>query len=488
MANKNFWSGMLIMALILGTAIIGCENGTNNSMNNSTNNGSAGGSNDITYTVTANGKADEETSTQLEFTFSADVSGLQVGDFDIFDITGTAKINTSKPIKDIVTGDGTSWKLSITKITAGKIRVQIDKKGIERSRKTLIVHQNTASASTKGEAIELPPDGEWAEGTFEEKGEEKWYKFVAKAGTDYYVQWSENAKYGYTAWTNVAAYQSDDTPIFPATTYGPKLVSGVSGTVYLKVTPYRGLGGTYAIRFYDSANMPQVIIKVDPTARATFIPFVAIKWFVQPQSTEISESEVTGFRVYRSNTKTGKYTQIGEDFITDFKLTSYAFYDTDKIIYYDRDVTAGNTYWYKIAAYNNSKGMEGDMSDPIQSEVVPGPTEPLPLTIGEKIDSAIDTELQVVWYKFEADSAKTYRVQWESFSENLLGYWVGDYASITVSAFTNDRELIDFTEKYSSGYYSGWSDPGTVSGVNGTVYLKVEAGTRTGPYNIKVYE
>ena len=488
--NKKFWPAMLILALVFGTAIIGCDNGTSAGSNNGGNSGSAGGPADITYTVEANGKADTETSSQLTFTFSAAVSDLEVGDIKIIEGTGKAAINVS--IKDNLTGNDKIWSLSIIRITAGKIRVQITKDGIERGRKTLLVHQNTSPALTKEDAIKLT-GGLWEDKSIAD-GETRWYKFEAESGVSYSMQYKDgfnkSAGEDYTGWIEVTALQSDGTTEIPTTGSGnPREISGVSGTVYLKVTPYRGLGGTFAIRFYDIASMPQVIIKVDPSASATIIPFVAVKWYVQAQSNEISESEVKGFRVYRSNTQTGKYTQIGEDFITEFTLNSYAFYDSEKIIYYDRNVTPGNTYWYKVAAFNNNN-MEGDMSDPSQSEEVPGPTEPLPLTIGEKIDSTMDTAPQVVWYKFEADSAKTYRVQWESFTDNHIGGWENEYAFIIVSAFTNDRELVNFTEKYRSGSTDGWETPGTVSGVSGTVYLKVEVeeNSRTGLYNIKVYE
>jgi len=475
MANKKFWLGMLILALVFGTALIGCDTGSMNA-----------GSDGITYTVEANGTADKETSSQLTFTFSEPVSDLKVENIAITGTTGKAAINRS--IKNNLKGSDTSWTLSITGVTAGKIRVQIEKDGVERGRKTVLVHQNTSPALSKEDAIPLS-DSQWEDGVVLDDVA-KWYKFEAESDVIYSVQWKDtfnkSSNEDYTGYIEFTIYQSNGTTSIPTGNGNPREISGVSGTIYLKVTPYRRLGGTYAIRFYDSASMPQVIIK-EPSARATIIPFVAVKWFVQPQSDKTSESEVAGFRVYRSETENGTYKQIGEDFITDFKLTSYPLNDTEKAIYYDRNVKAGDSYWYKIAAYN-SKGMEGDMSDPVQSETVPGPTETLPLTIGEKIDSTMDTESQVVWYKFEADSGKTYRVQWETFAENHTESWTNDYAFITVSVFTNDKELVNFTENYRNGSNGGWITPGTISGVSGTVYLKVETEGRTGIYNIKLYQ
>jgi len=499
MANKKFLSGILIMALILGTAIIGCENGTNAGANNGTNNGSTEPVEPvgITYTVTANGKLDEETSTQLTFTFSEAVSDLKVENINIIAIiadTGKAEVNSS--IKDNLTGGDTVWKLSITKITAGKIRVGIDKEGIERGRKTLFVYKDSTDGFDQEHAIKLT-SRQWEDGSVAAAGDTKWYKFEAEAGTDYRVQWKDMIPgEDYTAWIKVTAYESDGTT--EIWTYGgpsiegyrnPKPVSGVSGTVYLKVE-YLYRPGKYAIRFYEPAGLPQVFITVE-SARATIVPFVAVKWYVKSLS-ETGEINVSGFRVYRSNTATGTYTQIGEDYsITDFPLVDFTTNDTEKIIYIDKNVTVGNTYWYKVTAYNKD-GEDGDLSDPKQSETVTNST-PKPLTIGaDETEGAITEVEQEDWYTFEATSGKTYSVQWESAYNNRVGWMKGGYAVVKVSVFTSDTELVNFTDSYGNGAMQGWTIPGTVSGVSGKVYLKVELDQKAsyafGPYTIKVYE
>ena len=488
MANKMFWPGMLILVLVFGT--IGCDNASND--------GSAGGSgvdpDDITYTVEANGTLDTETSTQLTFTFNAAVSGLGVGDFDIFEGTGEAEINTSKPIREILTGGDKIWKLSITKVTAGSIRVKIDKKGIERGRKTVFVYKDNAQGSDKDEAITLS-SSEWLNGSVD-RGKEQWFKFDVESGGNYAVQWKDNserpASEDYTVTIKVTAYQSDGkTSIFEyfgQFTHGfsqPKPVSGLSGTVYLKVEPYYGQGN-YAIRFFDPASMPRVLIMAE-SARTTIVPSVVVKWYVSSQSE--NPGEVKGFRVYRSNTQTGTYTQIGEDYsVTNIPLVDFTTKDTEKIIYIDKNVTVGSTYWYKISAYN-SVG-EGEPSDLIQSEAVPGPTSE-PLDIGAQATESNITEVdQVDWYTFTAETGKTYRVQWESAYDNHVGWMRGGYAVMKVSVFMSDKELINFTDSYGNGAMAGWGTPGTVSGVNGTVYLKVELDQKAeyafGKYTIKV--
>jgi hypothetical protein len=511
MANKKFWPGMLVTALVFGTALIGCDNGTSSG---SVGSGEAAG---ITYTVEADGKVDKETSTQLTFTFDAAVS-LKDGDIHINEGTGKAAKNTS--IRENLTGSGTSWTLSITRVTAGKIRVKIDKDGIERSRKTVLVHQNTSSALTKEDAITLSA-GQWEDGSIT-YGETKWYKFEAAAGKDYRIQWKnlwyKYAGEDYTAGIRkVTSYQSDGTTIISnnweddlADGYTrPKPLSGVSGTVYLKVEIHqidKTLEGTFAVRFYDQASMPQVTIMVN-YPRATVAPSVVVKWNVQSLSYNggkedtAAKNTVNGFRVFRSNTESGTYTQIGDFTFTEFRVILYPSSDADRVIYCDKDVTVGKTYWYKVTAYNSTG--ETDMSEPRESEVVPAPTS-IPLTIGGaqtsgeliKAESRDETDKLAAWYSFEATSEKTYRVQWNSYEDN--DKVLSRYGWIWVSAFTAEKELINFQPVYDSGSEKGWTAPGTVSGVSGTVYLKVNlkylrnpngpGGYLDGPYTIKVSE
>jgi len=467
MANKKFWSGMLIMALVFGTVIIGCDTGNNKS------------NVIITYTVEANGTVDEETSSQLYFTFDAAVD-LRVEDIAIIDSSTPGKAEKNGRAKDgALTGSGTSWTLNITKVTAGKIRVQITKAGIERGRKTVTVHKDNATGEDSDQAITLASTL-WEEGSLANREAVLWYKFEAEAGKDYRVQWKD--KFGnfgsesYEAVVKVTAYKSDHTTIISddineATGgYEGRPISGVSGTVYLKVelAYFYGFGsfsGSFAIRIYDPALMgPQDIILIY-SVRATIVPSVVVSWEIRSEE----PYESSGYKVYRSDTEDGTYTQVGE--VTDSSICSYV----------DTTVKAGKTYWYKIAGYN-SKG-EGEKSEPKESEVVPAEVATV-LTFGVVKEGDLKEETQVDWYKFTAEAGKTYTVQWESRMNNHLGWWLDDSpfsAVIQVSAFSDKTPIDDF-----QNVFPGWDDPKTISGLSGTVYLKVEVDTYPGTYTIKV--
>ena len=462
MANKMFWPGMLILALVFGT--IGCDNASND--------GSAGGSgvdpDDITYTVEANGTLDTETSTQLTFTFSDKVSGLGIGNIDIFDGTGAAEINTSKPIKEILTGGETSWTLNIRKVTAGSIRVRIAKEGIEPGRKTVIVHQNTVPASSKKDAKELPSDGDWEEGFLADNEDVVWFKFDAKAGTDYYVEWTNHNHSGYTANLYVTAYQSDDTQIWSASSYDPRLVEKVSGTVYLKVTlDIWSRSGAFAIRYYDPDSMYPINVLNLGIPELMFDGSVMVKWGVY--GGDEKAAKLGGYRVYRSEKEDGSYTMLID--ITDTSVRTYN----------DIDVTGGKTYWYKVAAYN-SKG-EGEPTAPWSIEI---PEDVgIPLTVGgDYTEGEIDSELgsmQIDWYNFTAEAGKTYEVQWLGSNDEIPGSDGDTYrAMLMVSAFNSDKTQIaqaDWNAKTLA-----------ISGVNGKVFIKVQQSFLAGTYAIRVVQ
>jgi hypothetical protein len=330
--------------------------------------------------------------------------------------------------------------------------------------------------SSKEQAIALSIT-KWKNGSVA-TGEAKWYKFEATSGTSYRVQWKDKyekpADDSYTAWVKVTAYQSNGTTKISTVdeaTFGwesPKTISSVSGTVYIKVEPYNSsasYAGTYTIRFFDPAIVvPQIPMSIS-YASATPVPTVVVSWNYT--------SGVSGYRVYRSNTETGTYTQIGTD-ITNNSTTRYT----------DTNVTAGNTYWYKVAAYN-SVG-EGNKSDAKQSDTVPATSVVITtLTVGAAItDGTLSTATQIDWYKFEPLSGKNYNVQWaDSYQKPDGSTYTGD---IKVSAFKTDGSYIFLNSD------SGWTYPSTIysSSVPGTVvYLKVESyGSKIGTYGIKVFE
>jgi hypothetical protein len=92
---------------------------------------------------------------------------------------------------------------------------------------------------------------QWANGNLND-GELDWYSFTATAGQTYYIWW--NDKFGgdgtKTSDVKVIAYDSDGDRIFSQDSGwdSPGVVSGASGTVYIRVSPDWG-AGTYAITY-----------------------------------------------------------------------------------------------------------------------------------------------------------------------------------------------------------------------------------------------
>jgi hypothetical protein len=99
-------------------------------------------------------------------------------------------------------------------------------------------------------------DNTWTDGEIATSGDVHWYSFTASAGTSYQVQWNaqyygDGTKTLYYAY--VSAFKADGSYIFQQALDGwtsPRTVSGVTGTVYLKVEAYpSGYTGTYAIKY-----------------------------------------------------------------------------------------------------------------------------------------------------------------------------------------------------------------------------------------------
>ncbi|GHU39842.1 hypothetical protein FACS1894190_05880 [Spirochaetia bacterium] len=97
----------------------------------------------ITYNATANGGATAST-TKIDFTFSASVTGLMASDITISGSTGAAT-------KDTLTGSGTSWSLAINTTAAGAVTVSINSSGIESTAKNITLYKPiTYSATANG--------------------------------------------------------------------------------------------------------------------------------------------------------------------------------------------------------------------------------------------------------------------------------------------------------------------------------------------------
>jgi hypothetical protein len=281
---------------------------------------------------------------------------------------------------------------------------------------------------------------EWTEGTLS-SGEVHWYKFTASEGSTYQVQWNDCYGDGTkTLSASVSAYTSDSSVIFQNQTYGwinPQTISGQAGTVYLEVQGTSGNNaGIYAIKYYDPSSLPpqaglELSINVLPG------PLAAVSWN--------SVSVATGYRLYRTTSPNDStsYRQIANQ---------------TGVTYVNTNVFAGITYYYKVCAYNGNG--DGPMSA-VASVVIPAATG-TPLSIKTWANGTISSGGEIQWYTFTASEGVTYQVQWNDY--------YGDGTKTlpaSVSAYTSDGSVI-FLEQT-----SGLTNPRTVAGVTGTVYLKV---------------
>jgi hypothetical protein len=88
----------------------------------------------VAYTVVADGESDTTSSTKINFTFDAAVTGLTAEQITLTNGTGTAT-------KAALTGSGANWSLGLTVETAGDLTVAITKAGVENGAKTVTVHK-----------------------------------------------------------------------------------------------------------------------------------------------------------------------------------------------------------------------------------------------------------------------------------------------------------------------------------------------------------
>ena len=104
--------------------------------------------NTFSYTATANGGEDTETSTALVFTFSGAISGLTDGDITLADATGSVSRGGA------LAGSGQNWTLPVTVTKAGDVKVRINREGIQADEKTVTVHKEkiTWTAEANGGA------------------------------------------------------------------------------------------------------------------------------------------------------------------------------------------------------------------------------------------------------------------------------------------------------------------------------------------------
>jgi hypothetical protein len=338
----------------------------------------------------------------------------------------------------------------------------------------------------------------------------QWFKFTAESGKQYHVQWRDDngqpSGSSKTGWVQVTAYKSDGTtPIVTksdnttANTWtsgwksidDPVFAAPENGTVYLKVEPYVGSSktytGTYAIRVYDlSALSPQGPMVVgNAVATASTGVYINLLNYGTPNTA------ITGYRVYRSDSKNGTFAKVGDD-VTSGK------------VFTDTTVTANKSYWYKVAAYNG-KG-EGAQGDAEQSDTVGAYSAATQITLGTGPANTNNTtgltagnlssKTDVKWYKFTADNSKVYKLQWGQ--KGVTQTTGNTYTAYTdVSVFQDNTPIID--ERYSTASLNspivrksyGWTDSQvcTLKNLTGDVYVKFEVRmTTAGTFGFKVWE
>ena len=102
---------------------------------------------DITWTASANGTADTESSTIITLTFSAAITGLTADNITLTDGTGSAA-------KVSLLGSGAGYILNITVTTAGTVSINVTKDGVNADAQDVTVHKKpgiiTWSAAANG--------------------------------------------------------------------------------------------------------------------------------------------------------------------------------------------------------------------------------------------------------------------------------------------------------------------------------------------------
>jgi hypothetical protein len=192
--------------------------------------------------------------------------------------------------------------------------------------------------------------GTWVSNTISSSGPQYYY-FSASAGTTYTVFWNDyyegdNTK---TGDVKVSAYwYSDNSQIFSTQdsgyTTGGVFTAAKTGYVMLNVEKGYYYSGTYAIRYTTSGGITEPSA---PTSRPS-MPTDVSATALSSTSIHISWNPVTGatgYRVYYSDYYSGLY-----EFL----------YGTSSTSYTDNECDPGDTWYYKISAYNDHG--ESDLS------------------------------------------------------------------------------------------------------------------------------
>jgi hypothetical protein len=324
---------------------------------------------------------------------------------------------------------------------------------------------------------------EWKNATLGSESEIDWYKFTADADTTYNMQLNNYAEGNDTMSiaTEISAYKADGTTLFASVDeayYRPQIISGVTGTVYIKLAFSIGYGnpvfpGTYALRYYNPAIIPpQYPMYVTAVGNSPWeTPFVNLNW---PNAD--TATSYTLYRTTDSDAEDDEYTQIADGL-------SWSDYVDD---YTDTDVVAGTTYYYKVAAVNSYGS--GAMSSIAAALPVSDSTIASLSASSTWTQAEISYEGEVDWYKITPVSGSLYEFylndQYAYFEESEYGKTL--YDPVYTSYKSNGTEMYSIDRHDQRG-------PMVLLSNTDTIYLKVEGAgiwdfDNTGTYSLRYEE
>jgi len=212
-----------------------------------------------------------------------------------------------------------------------------------------------------------------------------------------------------------------------------------STTYFYKVSMVTNTGAESDQSIYVSAATPAIAVPTNVTASAQSSSSIRISW--------TSVSEASSYRIYRSATASGTYTQIGTN-------TTNSYTNTN--------LTPSTAYFYKVSTVTNT-GAESDQSVYVSANT---PAIPVPTNLTASVQSAHIIYLS--WSSVsEASSYRIYR------SATATGTYIQIGTSNT-SNFTNTGLTASTTYYYKVSII-------TSSGVEGTQSAHISASTPAVP-------
>ncbi|GHT55050.1 hypothetical protein AGMMS49982_20560 [Bacteroidia bacterium] len=342
-------------------------------------------------------------------------------------------------------------------------------------------------------------DNTWTSGASISSADDvDWYKFEAVGGQAYFLTWDgkEGRMYNggsgnYTGYIKVSVYQSDGSTALNAIlneTLGyssPQIISGYTGTVYIKVEggSSGSYTGTYAIKYEADTNgtmaTATALTESVFTNGTEIKPAGDIDWY-----TFEATNNQTYFLTWDEYGGSGNYTGV----------IDVSVYQSDGITAINGILNAGSGYsapqiisGYTGTVYIKVKGSAGTYIIKYEADT-DGTKETATALVNGVWTSgtAISPAGDVDWYKFTATSGQTYSLTWDGKEGRIYNGGSGNYTGyIKVSAYQSDGSTA------LNGILNealGYSSPKTISGYAGTVYIKVQgyySDSYTGTYAIK---